>query len=49
LIDDGESPAIVAKLLNVARSTLYLSLAKGKGPQWSRTAWKYGFLTSSSN
>lgn len=29
LIDEGESPAHVAKLLNVARSTLYLSLSKG--------------------
>jgi len=26
LIEEGESPALVAKQLNVARSTLYLSL-----------------------
>jgi len=30
LIDEGESPATVAKLLNVARSTLYLRLANGE-------------------
>jgi DNA invertase Pin-like site-specific DNA recombinase len=28
LIEEGESPAVVAKLLNVARSTLYLILAE---------------------
>jgi DNA invertase Pin-like site-specific DNA recombinase len=30
LINEGESPATVAKLLNVARSTLYLRLANGE-------------------